>query len=60
MRSNSATEASELEKRPEDHSTKIKNPPDGGLQAWLVVLGGFLTYFATFGTVRPAHFRIAI
>ena len=24
-------------------------PPDGGLQAWLVVLSGFLVYFATFG-----------
>ena len=24
--------------------------PDGGIRAWLVVLGGFLTYFATFGT----------
>ena len=23
--------------------------PDGGLRAWLVVFGGFLTYFATFG-----------
>lgn len=25
--------------------------PDGGLQGWLVVLGGFLSYFATFGIV---------
>ena len=33
-------------------SLKAQNPaPDGGLQAWLVVLGGFLTYFATFGIV---------
>ena len=23
--------------------------PDGGLKAWLVVVGGFLTYFVTFG-----------
>ncbi len=31
---------------------KIENSPapDGGLRAWLVVLGGFLAYFATFGT----------
>ncbi|KAF8476175.1 major facilitator superfamily domain-containing protein [Kalaharituber pfeilii] len=27
----------------------IPDCPDGGTQAWLVVLGGFLTYFATFG-----------
>lgn len=27
----------------------IPDCPDGGVQAWLVVLGGFLTYFATFG-----------
>lgn len=25
--------------------------PDGGLQAWLVVFGGFLSYFTTFGIV---------
>lgn len=25
-------------------------PPDGGSRAWLVVAGGFLTYFVTFGT----------
>jgi hypothetical protein len=24
-------------------------PPDGGSRAWLVVAGGFLTYFVTFG-----------
>ena len=24
-------------------------PPDGGLRAWLVVVGGFITYFVTFG-----------
>lgn len=23
--------------------------PDGGLRAWLVALGGFLTFFVTFG-----------
>lgn len=26
--------------------------PDGGLKAWLVVVGGFLTYFVTFGEQR--------
>ena len=30
--------------------TTDSHVPDGGLRAWLVVLGGFLTYFATFGT----------
>lgn len=24
--------------------------PDGGLQAWLIVLGGFINYFVVFGT----------
>ncbi|KAA8649456.1 MCT family MFS transporter [Aspergillus tanneri] len=27
-------------------------PPDGGLRAWLVVVGGFLTYFVTFGLLN--------
>ena len=27
----------------------IDTNPDGGLRAWLVVLGGFLTFFVTFG-----------
>lgn len=35
--------------------------PDGGLQAWLVVLGGFCTVFASFGWINceydPAAWR---
>jgi hypothetical protein len=27
-------------------------PPDGGLAAWLVVLGGFCTVFASFGWIN--------
>jgi hypothetical protein len=27
-------------------------PPDGGFQAWLVVLGGFCTVFASFGWIN--------
>ena len=27
----------------------IDTAPDGGLRAWLVALGGFLTFFVTFG-----------
>jgi hypothetical protein len=33
-------------------------PPDGGLQAWLVVLGGFCMVFASFGWINctyPTH-----
>ena len=30
-------------------AAEISPPPDGGLRAWLVVAGGFLAYFATFG-----------
>lgn len=26
--------------------------PDGGIEAWTVVFGGFLSYFATFGVVN--------
>lgn len=39
------------EGRPKE-SLNAENPaPDGGLQGWLVVFGGFLTYFTTFGIV---------
>jgi len=28
------------------------NPPDGGLEAWLVVAGGFFTIFCSFGWIN--------
>lgn len=28
------------------------NPPDGGLEAWTVVLGGFLIIFSSFGWIN--------
>ena len=31
--------------------------PDGGSAAWMVVVGGFLTYFATFGMYRNRRIR---
>lgn len=31
---------------------EVDGPPDGGSRAWLVVAGGFLTYFVTFGAWR--------
>lgn len=34
-----------LEAQEEDDA----GPPDGGFRAWLVVVGGFLAYFVTFG-----------
>lgn len=49
MTSESSSETSDIEKGAEDLSTKTTKAPDGGLHAWLVVLGGFLTYFVTFG-----------
>jgi hypothetical protein len=30
-------------------------PPDGGLQAWLVVLGGFCMVFASFGWINCTY-----
>lgn len=33
-------------------STTVDEPPDGGLQAWLVLLGAFLDLFSTFGVVN--------
>ncbi|KAL8734405.1 MAG: hypothetical protein Q9181_003226 [Wetmoreana brouardii] len=50
--SQSPSEAAIVEKGMEDPSTAQTKAPDGGLQAWLVVLGGFLTYFATFGLLN--------
>ncbi|KAI9676087.1 MAG: hypothetical protein M1817_000830 [Caeruleum heppii] len=34
---------------PSEREGALNVAPDGGIRAWLVVLGGFLTYFATFG-----------
>jgi hypothetical protein len=31
-------------------------PPDGGLQAWLVVLGGFCMVFASFGWINCTYY----
>lgn len=30
----------------------LEAPPDGGVQAWLAVLGGFCTVFASFGWIN--------
>ena len=39
----------EIEKATENDGEEASSPaPDGGLKAWLVVVGGFFTYFATF------------
>ena len=42
-------EKHEKEFKGESVSAAGADPPDGGLRAWLVVVGGFLTYFCTFG-----------
>jgi hypothetical protein len=34
-------------------------PPNGGLQAWLVVLGGFCIVFASFGWINCAYIPVA-
>lgn len=34
--------------------------PDGGLRAWLVVLGGFCTIFASFGWINCKPFCVLI
>ncbi|KAJ8514460.1 hypothetical protein ONZ45_g8006 [Pleurotus djamor] len=51
---------SSTEKSPEAESsieqvadkTEVVEYPEGGLQAWLVVLGSFLVYFASFGVIN--------
>ena len=40
----------DTDERTKEAGSMDSHVPDGGLRAWLVVLGGFLTYFATFGT----------
>ncbi|KAI6782828.1 FAD-binding-domain-containing protein [Emericellopsis cladophorae] len=36
----------------EEAAAEGQGPPDGGLKAWMVVAGGFLTYFVTFGLLN--------
>lgn len=45
------------EEAKEEGAVQSSAPPDGGLRAWLVAVGGFLTYFATFGddALAPLH-----
>jgi hypothetical protein len=45
-----------------DHKQQDDPAPDGGVRAWLVVVGGFLGYFATLGKYRsrqPARDNLA-
>lgn len=44
----SASESKESKEEPRVEAV-FDTTPDGGLRAWLVVLGGFLTFFVTFG-----------
>ncbi|KAJ6437389.1 reverse transcriptase [Purpureocillium lavendulum] len=37
---------------PDPKPAGLGPPPDGGLQAWLVVVGGFCTVFASFGWIN--------
>jgi hypothetical protein len=40
-------------------ATSFGPPPDGGLQAWLVVLGGFCIVFASFGWINCTYLHTA-
>jgi hypothetical protein len=54
--SEASPDLSDIEKSPAtDPQTKAVSsgsPPDGGVAAWLVVLGGFCTVFASFGWIN--------
>ncbi|KAL2869030.1 MCT family MFS transporter [Aspergillus lucknowensis] len=47
-----ATKEPVVETTPETKFEADAGPPDGGSRAWLVVVGGFLTYFVTFGLLN--------
>jgi hypothetical protein len=45
-------QTSDVEELPPFTPASPGPPPDGGLQAWLAVLGGFCTIFASFGWIN--------
>ena len=49
-----STPSDDIEPAPEEtpKPSDFGPPPDGGLQAWLVVAGGFCTVFASFGWIN--------
>ena len=45
--------STQMEEGKQEVETSHGPPPDGSLRGWLAVVGGFLTYVATFGTILP-------
>ena len=46
------------QQRQQDHTSTVTDygpPPDGGREAWLVVVGGFCTVFASFGWINCTY-----